>query len=220
MTAAGTSCATASGPKPCWCRDAMSQPIETLVCVDIESNGPVAGMHSMLAFAAVAFTLDGEILAEFSRNLHPTDGMGEHPATMAWWRTQPAPWAALQRDRVLPEAAMRDFEAWLRGLPGEPVLVSHPASFDYAFLHWYSFRFLGGVAFHIAGLDIPSYAMAVLGVPYTRAKRRHWPAHLNDVASPHSHLPLDDARGHAMAFCNLARLRDARLGQTHTDKEK
>ncbi|WP_158248735.1 3'-5' exoribonuclease domain-containing protein [Chromobacterium sinusclupearum] len=198
----------------------MDQTIETLVCVDIESNGPVAGMHSMLAFAAVAFKLDGKILAEFSRNLQPTDGMGEHPDTMQWWRTQPEAWAALQRDRVAPEAAMHDFENWLRGLPGEPVLVSHPASFDYAFLHWYSFRYLGGVAFHIAGLDIPSYAMAVLGVPYTRAKRRHWPAHLNDVASPHSHLPLDDARGHAMALCKLVRLRNERFAQPYSDKEK
>ncbi|WP_440030053.1 3'-5' exoribonuclease domain-containing protein [Chromobacterium amazonense] len=181
---------------------------EILVCVDIESNGPVAGMHSMLAFGAVAFDQEGNIYSEFERNLFPVDGLGEHLETMKWWEKQQEAWSLLQQDRVTPLIAMQEFADWLAKLPGQPVLVSHPASFDYSFMHWYSFQYLGGVSFHIAGLDIPSYAMAVLGVPYTQAKRKFWPKYLNDVSSSHTHLPIDDARGHAQAFCNLIKLRN------------
>ena len=184
---------------------------ETLVCIDIESDGPVAGMHSMLAFAAVAFTPDGDILAEFSRNLQQLPEMQPHPDTMAWWQTQAEAWQVIRSAPQQPAQVMQDFAAWLAALPGKAVLVSHPASFDYHWLHWYSFRFLGKAPFHIAGLDIPSYAMALLGVPYTRAARRFWPAALNTVASQHDHTPLADARGHAQAFCNLLRHRQQLL---------
>ena len=183
------------------------------VCVDIESDGPVAGMHNMLAFAAVAFRADGSIIAEFSRNLLPTPGMSGHPDTLAWWQTQPEAWAALQQDQVEPQAAMADFADWIKALPGRAVLVSHPATFDFAYMHWYSFKYLGNVPFFLFGLDVNSVAMAVLGKPYSQSSRYFWPAELNEVASSHTHLPLNDARGHAQAFCNLLKYREARWGK-------
>lgn len=181
------------------------------VCVDIESDGTVAGMHNLLAFAAVAFRANGHIIAEFSCNLLPTPGMSGHPDTLAWWQTQKETWAALQQDQVEAGTAMQDFADWLKSLPGRAVLVSHPATFDFPFMRWYSFKYLGYEPYCRWGIDVPSFAMAVLGKPFSQ--RHDWPAELNEVSSPHSHLPLDDARGHAQAFCNLLKRREELWGK-------
>jgi hypothetical protein len=132
------------------------------VATDIESNGPSPGHHSMLSFGSVAFTPDKTIISTFTRNLDMLPGAGEYPLTMAWWRTQQDAWRACRHSTVSPKLAMTDYVLWLRDLPGDPVFVAHPVAFDYGFIAWYLWEFVGEDPFERRSLDLSSFAAALL----------------------------------------------------------
>ena len=85
-----------------------------------------------------------------------------------------------------PGEAMRDYAAWLPGLV-KPVMVAHPVGFDFTFVHWYLHEFLGESPFFPAGLDVASYAMAVLGTRFTESHRPYVPKEWIDASLPHTH---------------------------------
>lgn len=176
---------------------------ETYVCTDIETDGPSPGQYSMLSLASVAFRLDKSILGTFQRNLEPLPGARQAPKNMEFWRNNPQAWAACRRTPVAPSKVMQDYSQWLRGLPGKAVLVAHPVGFDFTFVHWYLHEFTGDSPFWPAGLDIASYAMAVMRRPFTESHRAYMPSDWVDPTLPHTHVALDDALGHAMVFCNM-----------------
>lgn len=184
---------------------------ETYLLVDIESDGPVPGRHSMLSFAAVAFKADKTILGTFERNLETLPEGEQYPATMEWWKKFPEAWAACRENPVAPEAAMGDFLAWARSLPNPPVIfVANPISYDWLFMHYYLHRFTGFVhsitddsPFALAALDIHSYAMAVLGKTFRGSGRPSYPKEWTEHNLPHTHRAIDDAMEHAMTFCAM-----------------
>jgi DNA polymerase III alpha subunit (gram-positive type) len=176
---------------------------ETYVCTDIETDGPSPGHYSMLSLASVAFRLDKSIIGTFERNLELLPGARQHPRNMEFWKTQPEAWAACRRNLVAPAEAMRDYSQWLLALPGKPVMVAHPVGFDFTFVQWYLHEFTGGSPYFLAGLDITSYAMAVMGRPFTESHRPYMPKEWIDPNLPHTHQAMDDALGHAMVFCNM-----------------
>lgn len=184
---------------------------ETFVLVDIESDGPVPGRHSMLSFAAVAFRLDRTVLGTFERNLEPLPGASQYPPTMAWWKKFPEAWAACRENQVPPAAAMEDFIAWVRTLPRLPaVFVANPISYDWLFMHYYMHSFTGFVhsitddsPFTLAALDMHSYAMATLGRSFRGSGRSNYPAAWSEHNLPHTHKAIDDALEHAMTFCAM-----------------
>src|SRR5262245_39275342 len=122
---------------------------EVFVSVDVEADGPIPGPHSMLSMGAAAFVIDwsdapaASAAGTFEVNLETLPGAGGDPNTMAWWASQPAAWEACRRDLRAPADAMRDFTAWLDGLPGRPTFVAYPAGFDFTFVYWYLVRFTG-----------------------------------------------------------------------------
>ncbi|MCS4503190.1 hypothetical protein KBTX_01034 [wastewater metagenome] len=175
---------------------------EIYCSTDIETDGPAPGLHSMLSFGTAAYTADGALLATYSANLVRLADAVEHPDTIAWWRTQPEAWAACRAEPRPPETVMPGYAAWLKALPGRPVFVGYPASFDFAFVNHYLHRFHGSNPFGFAALDIKSYAMAVLGESFTRTTRARMPAHwFADL--PHTHVALDDAIEQGTLFCSL-----------------
>src|SRR5688572_2035238 len=110
---------------------------EIYVSTDVEADGPIPGPHSMLSFASAAYRADKTLVSTFARNLATLEGASAHPKTEAWWKTLPDAWAACRLDLRSPDAAMRDYFDWLRGLPGRPVFVGYPASYDFMFVYWY-----------------------------------------------------------------------------------
>lgn len=176
---------------------------EVYIATDIETDGPSPGHYSMLSFASVAFRLDKSIIGSFERNLDLLPGARQDPKVMQFWKKNPEAWAACRKDTVPPVRAMEDYGAWLRGFEATPVMVAHPVGFDYTFIHWYFFEFTGRSPFFPAGLDITSYAMAVMQTPFTKSHKRDMPSEWIDADFPHTHKALDDALGHAMVFCNM-----------------
>ncbi|MCC5807808.1 MAG: hypothetical protein JJU00_15895 [Opitutales bacterium] len=176
---------------------------EIYIATDIETDGPSPGQYSMLSFASVAFRLDKSIIGTFERNLDLLPGARQDPKVMRFWKNNPEAWAACRENPVPTAQAMKDYADWLRGLGATPVMVAHPVGFDYTFIHWYLHEFTGGSPLFPAGLDITSYAMALMGTPYTKSHKRYMPTEWIDPDFPHTHKALDDALGHAMVFCNM-----------------
>ena len=168
---------------------------ECYVSVDVEADGPVPGLHSMLSLGAAAFDSDGHQLDTFSANLQPLPDAGEDPRTMRWWASQSAAWAACHVDPQPPAKAIADFRAWLNDHHkriGWPVLVAWPLLFDGLWVAYYLERFGGESPFRRRGVDIRSVAMVALGQGYEATGKTRLPAHWRERTA-HTHVAVDDA---------------------------
>ena len=83
---------------------------ECYVSIDIEADGPVPGLNSMLSLGAAAFTGDGALVGTFSANIEALPEAHEDPKTMRWWAGQPEAWAACRTQTRDPERVMRSFD--------------------------------------------------------------------------------------------------------------
>ena len=175
---------------------------EIYVSTDIEADGPIPGPNSMLSFGSAAFREDKTLVSTFSANLELLPGASGDPKTMAWWATQPEAWAVARRDCRDPAIVMPEYVAWLKGLPGKPVFVGYPASYDFMFVYWYLIRFAGESPFSHSALDIKTLAMAALGTEYREAVKRNMPREWFEER-PHNHQALDDAIGQGVLFCHV-----------------
>ncbi len=175
---------------------------EIYVSTDVETDGPIPGPHSMLSFASVAFSEQGEELSHFTRNLETLTGASGHPDTMRWWQQNQPAWEACRSDPTAPEQAMPEYVAWVKALPGKPVFVAYPAGFDFLFVYWYMLRFAGESPFSHSALDVRTYAMALLKKPYRESTKRNMPKRWFP-RSPHTHVALDDAREQGLLFINM-----------------
>lgn len=175
---------------------------EIYVSTDIEADGPVPGLHSMLSFGSAAFRKNKKIIDTFSVNLEVLKGAKQDPNTMKWWKAQKKAWKACRKNLEKPKKAMVQYFKWLSKLPGKPVFVAYPASFDFGFINWYFIKFTGKNPFSYLALDIKSYAMAVLGKPFHKVTKNTMPKKLFDK-NDKSHVALDDAIEQGLLFCNL-----------------
>ncbi len=176
---------------------------EIYVSTDVETDGPIPGVNSMLSFASAAYLTDKTLLGTFSANLETLPGAITDPKTMAFWETEPTAWAAARQNLEQPQQAMKNYLAWLKELPGKPVLIGFPVAFDFMFIYWYLMRFVGESPFSFSALDIKTYAMAMLKTPYRKTVKREMPTHWFDEQFPHTHIALDDALEQGILFCNM-----------------
>jgi hypothetical protein len=182
--------------------------LEIYVSTDVETDGPIPGVYSMLSIGSAAYMPgDGapsknRPFSEFTANLETLPGASQHPETMKWWRSQPEAWAECRRDPLAPEDAMRKYLAWLKSLPGEPVFVAYPAAFDFMFVCWYLNRFAGENPFGWHALDIKTFAMALTGRDFLDTVKRNMPRKWFDDL-PYTHKALDDAVSQGALFCNM-----------------
>ena len=176
---------------------------EIYVSTDVETDGPVPRMNSMLSFASAAYLSNKTLIGTFSANLETLKGASADPATMDWWKSWPRAWEACRRNPEPPAKVMPAYNLWLNKLPGDPVFVGYPAAYDFMFITYYLYRFVGESPFAYFALDIKTYAMAML-----KKKRFHavnkdsMPKHWFDKL-PNSHIALDDAVAQGILFSNM-----------------
>ncbi len=175
---------------------------EIYVSTDVETDGPIPGLYSMLSFASAAYRADKTLVGTFSANLDLLPDAVGHPETMAWWQTQPEAWAEARRHPQDPAVALPAYVRWVKALPGSAVFVGYPAGFDFLFVYWYLIRFAGESPFSFSALDIKTYAMALLKKGYRQAVKRNMPRYWFDDL-PHTHRALDDAIEQGALFCNM-----------------
>ena len=175
---------------------------EIYVSTDVETDGPIPGPYSMLSIGCAAYLADKTLVGTFSANLETLPGATGHPRTMAWWETQKEAWDAHRKNCLSPEKAMADCLAWLRSLPGLPVFVGFPVTFDFMFVQWYLFRFTSSSPFRHSGIDLRTLGMALTNSNWQRTTKEHLPRRWWDPL-PHTHVALDDALEQGAMFCNM-----------------
>jgi hypothetical protein len=175
---------------------------EIYVSTDIETDGPVPGINSMLSFGSAAYNAKKVLLNTYSANLVTLPGASADAETLAWWQTQPEAWQACQQDQRSAEIVMPEYVAWLKSLPGKPVFVGYPAAFDFMFITYYLYRFAGESPFAYFALDLKSYAMAVLKKNFLDVTKSNMPPEWFDEL-PYTHVALDDAISQGALFCNM-----------------
>lgn len=192
---------------------------EIYISIDIEADGPVPGLNSMLSFAAAAFSLQDVSpripISTYSATLETIQG-SEWPeckpsqSTMEWWKTQPVAWEACRKNIRSPKIVMPEFLSWCRRLQqrGNLVIIGYPVAFDMMFVYWYTMVF-GGLKdgercpFGFQGLDIKTLAAEKLGLPYREATKKNMPKKWFEGAPMHTHEALDDAIGQGVLFVNM-----------------
>ncbi len=177
---------------------------EIYVSVDIEADGPIPGPHSMLSLGAVAYEAGGRVVGEYSANLETLPGAQAHPDMAAWWAGFPEAWAAARTDPRPPEEVMTEFADWLEALPGVPIFVAWPATWDFMWVYWYLVRFTGRRPFSEHGIDMRSYAMGMRRRPFLRCGKNYLPRRWFS-SQAHTHVALDDAREQGELFMNMLR---------------
>jgi hypothetical protein len=184
----------------------MARP-EIYVSMDIEADGPIPGPNSMLSFGAACFAENGTLVGTIDRNLDLLEGAQGDPDTMAWWGTQPEAWAACRKDPEPPEVAMNDLLDYLTELGdahnANLVFVGYPATYDFMFVYWYLIKFAGRSPFSFSGLDIKTYACAVLKKNYKACAKRGMPKRWFKGNRKHTHEALDDAIGQGQLFLKM-----------------
>ena len=180
----------------------MKDTQEIYVSTDVESDGPIPGINSMLSFGSAAYLADKTLVTTFTANLMTLPAAVADAGTMAWWQTQPEAWAACRENPEDPAAVMPRYVAWLKALPGKPVFVGYPAAYDFMFVYWYLMRFAGESPFSHSALDIKTFAMALMKKDCRASTKRNMPRRWFDKL-PHTHRALDDAIEQGALFCNM-----------------
>ncbi|HZW08216.1 MAG TPA: hypothetical protein VFF65_13920 [Phycisphaerales bacterium] len=165
---------------------------EVYFSTDIESDGPIPGPHSMLSFAAAAIRGSGEVLGTYTANLELLPGAAPEPATAGFWAEHPDAFNATRVGTRPPGVVMLEFAAWVDSFPGKPVFAGYPVVFDFMFVHWYLHRFAGRTPFSHSALDMKTFAMVLLNLPYRSSTKRAMPRAWFPPR-PHTHVALDDA---------------------------
>lgn len=186
-----------------------SDPTETYVSIDIEANGPVPGLNSMLSLGAAAFAGAAEI-GRFYEKLREETGTVADPAAMAFWAAQPQDVRdELAAGRRHPGEVTWRFVDWVESLPGDrKIAVAAPASFDFAFVNWYCRRYADRNPLGHECFDVRSYAAGILrSEHYYRLKDDQFGRLLapREAAGLRLHVAINDAVRQGRVFVVLQR---------------
>lgn len=182
----------------------VNKQTEIYLSVDIEADGPIPGPYSMLSIGAVAYTEDGEAIDEYSVNLETLPEAKAHPRMTAWWQQFPQAWEACRKNPRKPKQVMNEFADWVEGLPGTPIFVAWPATWDFMWIYWYLIQFTDRRPFSEHGIDMRSYAMGMRKTPFRRSGKHYLPKRWFSE-HPHTHIALDDAKEQGELFINMVK---------------
>ena len=153
--------------------------------VDVEADGPIPGVYSMIGVGAVV--VEEGLKRRFRADLAPISDLYEQEALDS---------IGMTRQRTLAFEDAEDetvrFAEWLEGLGGSPMFVSDNNGFDWMFSCWYLHKFAGRNPF--------GYSSTNLGSLYKGAVRDMRKSFRHLRRTPHTHDPLDDALGNAEAM--------------------
>ena len=160
------------------------------VMVDIESDGPCPGIHSMICFGAVI--VEPGFQRTFYGQLKPISDIyiPEALAISGFTREETLKFAD-------PYDTMLNFELWLqKEIPGKrPIFWADNNGFDFAFTNYYFWKYLNRNPFGWSSSNIGSLYKGFSGDLYATFK------HLRDTT--HTHHPVDDAKGNAEALLKI-----------------
>jgi len=83
------------------------------------------------------------------------------------------------------------------------VFVGYPATYDFAFVHWYLIKFIGSSVFSFSALDMKSFAMAILGANFRGTTKKNMPKEWLTGLPKHTHVAVDDAIEQGVLFIRM-----------------
>lgn len=187
----------------------MSNKREIYIGIDIEADGPSPGLYSMLSFGAVAFEFREKqfvILDKFQANLERLKDAKQHKDTMEFWARFPEMYAKTREKMEHPGTAMAMFDSWLKKQEenGHLVPVGYPAAYDYKWIDWYLWYFVGNNRMGFACLDMKSFANAQLKHKhFASTSKRNMPKKWFAKNVPHTHEALQDAIEQSHLFASM-----------------
>lgn len=184
-----------------------------LVSVDIEATGPAPGEFSMVSLGSWVI---GEHGRTFYAELKPiTEKYDKKAMAVAMpGRTHDS----LYETGEDPATVMRRFSDWVEeireGDRFEPIFLAHNAPFDWMFVAWYMWRFIGRNPFGWSALDMRAYFMALSGNDWQKTRLEDMKKSFKAKRS-HKHHALEDAIEQGELFERmLAARRDGRTGDS------
>lgn len=160
----------------------------TQISIDIESDGPVPGLYSMVSLGAVAVE-PPDFPNRFYTEIAPISDNYDTEALNV---------NGFKREETLafpkPELVIPDFAKWVQQFPN-PRFISDNAGFDWMYVAWYLWKYYGRNPFGHSSLSITSFWKGLDRDLFSSFK------HLRKTK--HSHNALDDALGNAEAFVKM-----------------
>jgi len=158
--------------------------------VDVEADGPVPGLYSMVCFGAVKVT------PQLDKTFY-----GKTKPIVSAYVPDALKVSGFSREEHLtfddPEEVMQKFEEWIKeNSVGQAILISDNNGFDAMFMSYYFHAYLGRNPFGWSSRRIGDlYCGAV------KDSRAQWKHKLRKTK--HDHHPVNDAKGNAEAVLAL-----------------
>ena len=159
------------------------------IMVDIEADGPIPGDYSMIELGAIV--VDEKLDKTFHARLRPiTDDWKKEALEVCGYTRQ----ETMEFDD--PATVMFDFKHWIEEInPRRPMFISDNNGFDWQFINWYFYHFIGSNPFGFSSTNLGSF--------YKGLERNFFVNFKHLRKTKHTHNALDDAKGNAEAFLTL-----------------
>jgi len=166
--------------------------------VDIESDGPIPAEYSMICFGTVI--VDEPLNRTFYGKLKPVSDQ---------WIPDALKVSGFSREETLqfddPQAVMENFSKWLTlYCKNQPIFISDNNGFDWQFINYYFYRFLGKNPFGYSSTNLGSIYKGLVKDTSKNFK------HLRKTT--HTHNPVDDVLGNAEALLYMKKEMGLKIG--------
>ena len=181
-------------------------------CVDIETSGPIPGMHNLLSVGLThvrRFQGRYQLFTDFYVEFRPIFPEFDEAAM----RVNKLDAIRLESEGRSPEVAMGSMLEWIEGeragRKDRPVFVAHNAPFDWMFFTYYCGHAGFSNPFGHSAIDTKALAMGRLNIPWNATSLKNVASLLKDVEPQDPsklHHAGEDARYTARVFCALMNL--------------
>ncbi len=130
----------------------MSPDPRLWIMVDVETSGPMIGIHSMTELGAAVGSKEKGLIDRFEALIRPIG-----TAVVA----SPDSFERAKTSGAAPEAAMKRFAAWSAPFRKDGALfIARPAAFDWPWIVWYAWTYLGENPFGFKSVCASSWFQA------------------------------------------------------------
>ncbi len=159
------------------------------IMVDVEADGPIPGDYSMVCFGAVV--VEPGLTRTFYGQTKPISDR---------WDPKALSISGFGRDEHErfndPRVVFEKFDDWVRVNGGKrPRFVSDNNGYDWMWICWYFWHFVGRNPFGYSSTNLGSYYKGMVKDDFQNFK------HLRKTE--HTHNPVDDAKGNAEALLHM-----------------
>ncbi|HEX3020670.1 MAG TPA: hypothetical protein VHP36_10230 [Chitinispirillaceae bacterium] len=164
--------------------------------VDVEADGPIPGDFSMVALGAVI--IEPSLQKTFYARIHPISEK---------WLPDSLKICGFSREQTLlfenPPTVMRHFSQWLSREGGKHLFFVSDNAFDWQYVNWYFYHFLGANPFGHYSVNLLSLFLGLKKNMYSRFKHSR-KIHRN-------HHPLIDAISNAKVMLHIKQLYNLKI---------